>query len=151
MDGVVEAILGTQCIRVLLIEDDAEDAASIGGLLREMPGVQAEITHVTRLSQGLARLAQGDVDVVLLDLILPDHRGLDTFRKIHARSPATPVVVVTGLDSEETALEAVRDGAEDYLCKSAITGPLLVRSVRYALEPPAPGTSSKSSWRPSAS
>ncbi len=134
MDGVAEAITGAQCIRVLLIEDDPDDAASIGGFLREVPGVQADITRATCLSQGLAHLAQGGVDVVLLDLTLPDRGGLDTFREVHAQSPGTPVVVMTGLDSEQLALEAVREGAEDYLFKSVMSGPLLVRSVRYALE-----------------
>jgi sigma-B regulation protein RsbU (phosphoserine phosphatase) len=134
MDRVAEAMMGIQCIRVLLVEDDLDDVASIGGFLREMPGVQADITHVTCLSQGLAHLAQGGVDVVLLDLMLPDKEGLDTFREVHAQSPGTPIVVMTGLDSERLALEAVREGAEDYLFKSAMSGSLLVRTVRYALE-----------------
>jgi serine phosphatase RsbU (regulator of sigma subunit) len=134
MDGVAEAIMATQCLRVLLIEDDSDDVASIAGFLREMRGVQADLTHVTRLSEGLARLAEGDVDVVLLDLMLLDQRGLDTFRELHARSPGMPVVVMTALDSEEIALEAVREGAQDYLFKSAMSGSQLGRTIRYALE-----------------
>jgi Flp pilus assembly CpaE family ATPase len=74
------------------------------------------------------------VDVVLLDLSLPDSKGFDTFSKVHMHAKELPVIVLTGLDDEELGMEAVRDGAQDYITKGAVTSQTLMRSVRFAVE-----------------
>ncbi|MBA7704467.1 hypothetical protein ES703_113277 [subsurface metagenome] len=89
---------------------------------------------VTTLKKGLARLAEGGVDLVLLDLGLPDSRGLDTFLKAFDQNPAVPYVIISGYDDEELAIQAVREGAQDYLVKAELNGSLLIRTMLYAIE-----------------
>ena len=92
------------------------------------------IEWVSQLSEGLERLAGGEVDLVLLDLGLPDSRGLDTFFRAYAHAPEVPFVLLTGLDDETLALTAVRQGAQDYLVKGATDAGTLLRAIRYATE-----------------
>jgi len=87
-----------------------------------------------RTSKALTRLGRKDIDLVLLDLGLPDSHGLTTFHKLRQAAPDVPVIVLTSTDDEELAVTAVRDGAQDYLIKGQISGRPLVRAVRYALE-----------------
>jgi DNA-binding NarL/FixJ family response regulator len=82
----------------------------------------------------VTRLERGDIDVVLLDLSLPDSQGLDTFVKMHAHAPDMPIVVLSALDDEALAASAVRDGAQDYLVKGEMPLELVARSLRYAIE-----------------
>jgi DNA-binding response OmpR family regulator len=74
------------------------------------------------------------IDLIIADLGLPDSDGIDTFRDVHAVAPKVPAIVVTGMNVEELGLEAVREGAEDYLVKGFITGHEMMRSVLYAIE-----------------
>lgn len=92
------------------------------------------LTHVERLEVAIQCLSSGEFDVVLLDLSLPDSSGLDTVSKLHTCVPDIPVVVLTGVDDRELALQAVAIGAQDYLIKNQISAPLLERSIRYAIE-----------------
>ncbi len=120
--------------RVLLVEDNRGDARLVREMLAEVPGLAFDLECTDRLSAALARLAQGGVDVVLLDLSLPDSRGLDTFLRVHALAPKTPTVLLSGLDDEALAVRAVQKGAEDYLVKGHMDANVLVRSIRYAIE-----------------
>ena len=121
-------------IRVLLIEDNPGDAVLIREMLRDAAGESFRLVTAERLQQGLDLLRQGGIDVVLLDLSLPDSEGLSTLSSVREKSPMLPVVVLTGFDDEETAVSAVRQGAQDYLVKCRFDGNLLVRSIRYAFE-----------------
>lgn len=123
-----------QPIRVLLIEDDPSSARVTQRILEEAAGVRFEVQWVDRLKAGCDRLARGGVDVVLLDLMLPDSRGLDSLARVRAQRSMTAVVVVSGLDDESLAIRAVHNGAQDYLLKGQFTEQLLVRSLRYAVE-----------------
>jgi DNA-binding NarL/FixJ family response regulator len=126
-------------IRLLLVEDNDGDAlliesliagARAGTLLRP-----ATLVHrVARLADAFAPLAERPYDVVLLDLGLPDSEGLHGVRAVRAAAPAIPIVVLTGLDDETAALEALRAGAQDYLAKDDVTGDLVLRAMRYAIE-----------------
>jgi diguanylate cyclase (GGDEF)-like protein len=93
-----------------------------------------QLVVADRLATGLARLVEGGIDVVLLDLSLPDSQGPDTFIKVQAQMPDMAVVVLTGLDDEALALQAMQAGAQDYLVKGQIDRNLLGRAIRYAVE-----------------
>ena len=120
-------------IHVLLIEDNSGDARLMREALAGVKDVSFEMERVERLSLGMKRLAEGGIDVVLLDLALPDSQGLETFIKAHIQAPEVPIVVLTGADDDEAALEAVRNGAQDYLVKGQTDRHALVRAVRYAI------------------
>jgi C4-dicarboxylate-specific signal transduction histidine kinase len=121
-------------IRVLLVEDSAVDRKLIELLLSEAPGAPFVLAHVDRLAAALLRLSVGGIDVVLLDLGLPDSFGFETCQIMRAQAPHVPIVVFTSLDNEEMGLHAVKYGAQDYLVKGRIDRQLLSRSLRYALE-----------------
>ncbi|HEY9846910.1 MAG TPA: response regulator, partial [Candidatus Caenarcaniphilales bacterium] len=121
-------------LKVLLVEDNPGDVRLLEALLAEVTSVPLELTQVEQLSHAGQRLSQGSFDVVLLDLSLPDSQGLETFIKLQSQFRNVPVVVLTGLDDEMLALKAVQAGAQDYLSKGQVTGELLVRSMRYAIE-----------------
>jgi signal transduction histidine kinase len=123
-------------IRALLIEDNPGDARLIREMLREAGtiGAAVELSLADRLAQGLDRLDQAAIDVVLLDLSLPDSQGLQTFAAVHAAAPSVPVVVLSGLDDEAVAVRAVQEGAQDYLVKGQVDGGTILRSLRYAIE-----------------
>jgi signal transduction histidine kinase len=120
-------------IKILLVEDNPGDARLIREMLAgEVSGLSIE--WVPRLSQGLECLGKGEIDLVLLDLGLPDSHGLDTFFKAYTHAPEIPFVLLTGLDDETLALTAVRKGAQDYLIKGETDANTLLRAIRYATE-----------------
>ncbi|HUU63022.1 MAG TPA: response regulator [Dehalococcoidia bacterium] len=121
-------------IEVLLIEDNPGDARLIQEMLTEAGEAWFRVEYADRLSRGLEHLKNGGVDVVLLDLSLPDGQGLDAFEKVQAQVPAVPVVVLTGFDDETLAVEAIRHGAQDYLVKGDVDSKVLYRAVRYSVE-----------------
>ena len=122
-------------VNVLLIEDNAGDAR----LLREMFNHEAasrkySLAHQECMKDAVTHLAADPVDVVLLDLGLPDAEGLGAVRQVHAVAPSIPLVVVTGLDDEAVATQALQEGVQDYLIKGQIETHALLRSLRYAIE-----------------
>ncbi len=119
--------------KVLLVEDLAADAIYIRELLSDSESEWA-ITHVQRLSLALQHLSQEAFDVALLDLSLPDSSELNIVVQIHSRFPDLALIVLTGLDDESMGVEAVRQGAQDYLVKGQLDLNLLIKSIRYAIE-----------------
>jgi len=122
-----------QITKLLLVEDSLEDAL----LLRRMFGKQdshIELTHVTCMSDAKKHLANHVVDVVLLDLGLPDAQGLGAIRQTHAAAPRVPLVVLTGLEDESVAAHALQEGAQDHLIKGQVDARGLLRALRYAVE-----------------
>jgi signal transduction histidine kinase/DNA-binding response OmpR family regulator len=118
-------------MRVLLVEDNEDDAL----LIREaLSNTTVEIERTERLSTALEKLARGRFDAVLLDLSLPDAYGLETIGRMRRDGPSVPIVVLSGLNSEEVAVKAVEEGAQDYLIKGHVDGHLLARSLRYAIQ-----------------
>lgn len=120
--------------RVLLIEDDPDDAWTVRRMLEEVQDTEFELRMVGRLDGGLECLAENGIDVVLLDLNLPDSLGLETLSKTRAQDADVPIVVVTALDDPELAVEATTADAQDYLVKGRWDGALLRASIRYAIE-----------------
>jgi PAS domain S-box-containing protein len=121
-------------IKILLVEDNPADADLLAELLEVSGGVQWELVSVEFLHEAIAHLCKQPFDIVLLDLSLPDSRGLETLTSLREVAPDTAMVVMTGLDDEAIALEAVRLGAQDYIVKGQITTQLLTRTIRYAIE-----------------
>jgi two-component system, cell cycle sensor histidine kinase and response regulator CckA len=121
-------------IKVLLIEDNPGDARLLQELLEEVTSVQFQLEHVDRLNAGVQYLNAQSLDVILLDLSLPDSQGLETFIQLHHWAAEIPIVVITGLNDETLADRAVQAGAQDYLVKGQVNSDLLARSIRYAIE-----------------
>jgi CheY-like chemotaxis protein len=122
-------------ITVLLIEDNPGDVLLIQMQLMRSQPVRYDVHHVEQLSRGIEKLKSGlNPDVVLLDLNLPDSAGLNMIETIHAQAPDVPIIVLTGSDDDELGLDAVKRGAQDYLIKGQVSGGLLGRSIRYAIE-----------------
>ena len=121
-------------IRILLVEDNPGDARLVEILLSEVETPRFGITHVERLADAVERLSASEFEVILLDLSLPDSSGLDTVNRTRAAAPRTPLVVLSGQDDEETALRALKGGAEDYLVKGRGGGDTIARVIRYSIE-----------------
>ena len=118
-------------MRVLLVEDNPDDALIIQDMLS---GTAVEIDYTSRLSLALEKLKGGGFDLVLLDLSLPDAHGPGTIGLIRTESPGIPIVVLSGLSDENAAIQAMEQGAQDYLIKGQVDAQLLGRSLRYALQ-----------------
>jgi putative nucleotidyltransferase with HDIG domain len=121
-------------IEILLVEDNPGDARLIRELLKDVKVRGFNLVHADRLSAGVQRVMEGGIDAILLDLSLPDSRGLDTLATMYPQAPTVPILVLTGLDDEAVGLEAVQHGAQDYLVKGHIDGELLARAILYAIE-----------------
>ena len=123
-----------QPTKILLIEDNPGDARLIELMLEDARGFPFAIQFADRLSDGLEILKTAAIDVVILDLTLPDSSGLGTFTRLHDHAMQVPIIVLTGFADEELAVSAVREGAQDYLVKGELDGNLLARACRYAME-----------------
>jgi len=119
---------------ILLIEDNPADVEMIRELLSQNKGSSFDIVCADRLSTAKPYVEAGGVDIILLDLGLPDSQGLDTLRRVRESAGEVPIVVLTMLDSEETGMTALKEGAQDFLVKGQMNGPLISRSLRYAIE-----------------
>lgn len=120
--------------KVLLVEDNPGDARLMREYLSDPAGKSFELEHAVTLQEGLDRLAKGGIDLVLLDLSLPDSPMPETFKRVHACAPQVPIIVMSGLDDEKFAIQTVQEGAQDYLVKAYVDTGLLVHAMRYAIE-----------------
>ena len=120
-------------LRVLLVEDNPLDTRTVIRALKTSTDAEYEVVHVGDLETALDRASQEAFDCILLDLSLPDSEGLVPVEMLSTRSPHCPVVVLTGLDDPDVAIEAVQRGAQDYLTKSTITPELIERAIRYSI------------------
>ncbi|MEA5564085.1 response regulator [Anabaena sp. UHCC 0399] len=133
--------MADKIIQVLLVEDNPGDAFLIQELIKEVNAVRVNLHTVEQLSEAFNLLASNAssglskcFDVMLLDLSLPDSQGIETFIRANSQAKTIPIIVLTGIDDETLALRAMQEGAQDYLVKGQVTGDLLVRSMRYAIE-----------------
>jgi DNA-binding NtrC family response regulator len=126
-------------VKVLLIEDNPGEAVVIESVLLKAAAKTSqlsnvEISHAGLLSRGIDLILDGDLDLVFLDLSLPDSEGLDTLRRIQEQAAGVPVVVLTGTEDSAVASQAMKLGAQDYLVKGQVDEPGLIRVVRNAFE-----------------
>ena len=121
-------------IVILLVEDNPGDRRLIREMLAEASNVTFNVQYADRLEAATECLDHNGVEVILLDLGLPDSQGLATLKKIYAQVSQTPIVVLTGLNDETVGLQAVNEGAQDYLIKGQVDTDLLKRTIRYAIE-----------------
>jgi diguanylate cyclase (GGDEF)-like protein/PAS domain S-box-containing protein len=119
---------------VLLIEDNPGDARLIREMFSEQSSQDIELNYVECMGDAERYLAEHAVDIILSDLGLPDTQGLEAVRRTHAAAPHVPLVVLSGMDDESMALQALKEGAQDYLIKGQIESRELLRSMRYAVE-----------------
>lgn len=125
---------GAPALRVLIVEDNLEYAELLEGLLSEVWSTRLHVERAGRVSEARAALRSGRFDCILLDLSLPDAQGLGSVGDVRAFAPEQPIVVLTGFDDEETAVSAMKEGAQDYLVKARADGHTISRSIRYAIE-----------------
>jgi two-component system cell cycle response regulator len=125
---------GTRAVKVLLVEFEPEGLSAVEETITHLSDTGIELERAGQLTSALERLSPGGIDLVLLDLTLPDSHGIVTFERAYAFSPDVPIVVLTELDDEELGLSTVRGGAQDYLIKGEVGADLLRRSIRYAAE-----------------
>ena len=127
-------VMVSDAVRILLVEDDPDDVILVRAALKDDPSTMFALTVVSEAGQAVAQLAARRFDVALLDLSLPDAQGLDGVAMILGQARKTPIIVLTGLNDDAVALQAMQGGAQDYLVKGRVTDELLVRSIRYARE-----------------
>ena len=120
--------------RILLVEDNPGDARLVRETLSEQGSHNVEMAHVGCMSEAEKYLAEHEVDIILLDPGLPDAQGLEAVRRAHAAAPDVTLVVLTRLDDESLATQAMQQGAQDYLVKGQIETRGLLRALRYAVE-----------------
>lgn len=123
-----------ETVKILLIEDDPDYAMVVQNRLKNDPSNRFQTLHAPTLAAGIETLGRETVDLVLLDLNLPDSRGLQTFKRIKERSPLLPVVILSATDDETVALDALKSGAQDYVIKGQVDGKFLARILNYNLE-----------------
>jgi signal transduction histidine kinase len=121
-------------LQVLLIEDNPTDMLLLQEALAQVTSMAFAVTAVERLGEGRKRLRERPFHVVLLDLSLPDSQGLETCITMAREARGVPIVVLTGVADEALAMSALREGAQDYLVKGQVEGPMLARAIRYAME-----------------
>lgn len=120
-------------INMLLIEDDPGDVFLTKEMLTEHHK-HVSVDVAGTLLAALQRIELGNIDVIFMDLGLPDCQGFETFRRVYEKAGNIPIVVLTGLPDEHLGLQAVNHGAQDYVCKGEISGRALVRIMDYAIE-----------------
>ncbi|MBD2777425.1 hybrid sensor histidine kinase/response regulator [Iningainema tapete] len=126
-------------VKILLIEDNLAEARLLQEFIKQAESTEFSIVHVKRLREALNELRKGSVlpnpyNIILLDLTLPDSQGLASLAPLMNFAPSLPIVVLTNTNDDELALEAVRQGAQDYLVKRQVNPEVLIRSLRYAIE-----------------
>ena len=126
--------MSKKSIKILLVEDNPGDARLLREMLSKQDALDIELTHVSSMSGAEGHIAKDAVDIILLDLGLPDVQGLGAVRRARAAAPRVPLVVLTGLHDEALAAQVLQEGAQEHLIKGQIETRGLVRAMRYAIE-----------------
>jgi DNA-binding NarL/FixJ family response regulator len=120
-------------IKLLLIEDSPSDAELFSALLGQVAELSFDIAHSTELDGGMKKIDDSKVDVVILDLGLPDSFGIQTYDRLRAHSPALPIIIISGNEDREMIAEAMNKGADNYLIKDAFDGNRVAVAILAAM------------------
>ncbi len=123
-----------ESLRVLMVEDDDDFVRVVGRILAAEKAWPIDISNAWSIKEAIQKMREDDFTAILLDLNLPDSAGLDTFMQIRLHAPHIPIVVLSANKDFWTAIQSVREGAQDYLLKNEMSGPLLARSLYYSVE-----------------
>lgn len=126
--------MDTKTITVLAIEDNPDDLLFLHSMLDKVSGTRFRLEQAPTLAGGIARLDAGGIDVVLLDLMLPDSRGMESFHGLKSHARDVPIIILSGMNDDALALDVVHAGAEDYLVKGRVDRQLMTRAIVYAME-----------------
>ncbi len=121
-------------VSVLLVEDNEADSTLFADKLRRSERAQYTVVTTPTLAEASETLREHDIDVVVADLGLPDSDGIDTLRRLCAKAPATPIIVITGQSATSLGVKAIQEGAQDFLIKDEITTDTVARAIHYAVE-----------------
>ncbi len=121
-------------LKILFVEDDSQDIILFRNMLSQESSCHFDVHHVERLSIAIDLINKEVFDAIILDLSLPDSSGIETIKRLDAKERLAPIIVLTGLDDEDTGIAALREGAQDYLVKGQLSGNLLARIIRHAIE-----------------
>jgi signal transduction histidine kinase len=126
---------GSQKLKVLLVEDNAGDAELLRiAINRTKDAPRMNLIHFEALRPAIQFISEHPVDLVILDLTLPDSTGMDSLRAIQSVAPELPVIVCTGWDDRSVAIQGIRSGAQDYLFKGSFDYASIVPTIDYAIE-----------------
>lgn len=123
-----------QSLRILVVEDNEDDFFFINKYLISAEHYRFTVSRAIRLADALGVLEENGIDIVLLDLTLPDSSGIETFSTLHEAYPKVPIVILTGLDDDDVGIGAVQDGAQDFISKGEYSGKMLLTVIRHAHE-----------------
>lgn len=121
-------------IKVLLIEDNQAEARLVHEELSGGMDIFFNVVTENTLEHGLSQINNGNFDVILCDLNLPDSNGIDTFKSVFNKSNGVPIIILSGIKDENLALSAVKLGAQDYIPKDEVSEAILKRAIKYAIE-----------------
>lgn len=124
----------SKCFTVLLVEDNQDHAHLVRAYVSASKEAPFQVVHASSVTEALPGLRAGTADIVLLDLTLPDSAGLETYRTVRAYAGQVPIVIMSGIDDEDLAVQAVREGAQDYLRKGDLSREDLLHALRFAIE-----------------
>ncbi|MEI6807692.1 MAG: response regulator [bacterium] len=120
--------------KILLIEDNPADAYLLQDILLPAAGGPYELCRADRMATGLEQLSRGRFDAILLDLMLPDSHGIASLERVQKATNKIPIIVLTGIEDEQLAINAIRHGAQDYLVKGTVDGRTIAKAIRYAID-----------------
>ena len=125
--------MSDKLIKVLLIEDNNSDIHLIRDMLNQTKNTNFQMINCKTLNDGIIQLNNNNFDVILLDLGLPDSQGIESFLKLYEHEKKVPIIIITGLENEEDAIHAIKNGAQDYLIKGQ-SNDFMTRSIQYSIE-----------------
>ncbi|MCB0162696.1 MAG: response regulator, partial [Anaerolineae bacterium] len=126
--------MNNSSLTILVVEDNSGDYGLLEMTLKRSDYYQSQLIWAETFGQAINCLNNHTIDIILLDLSLPDMWGVDSVRRLKCHAPATPIIVLTGYEDEAVGAEVIQAGAQDYFVKGDFSGNIMLRAIRYAIE-----------------